>query len=129
MPLEIKEINHVSLWVSNVSQSVNFYKNMLGLEQLQNRPAFDFDGAWFALGERQQLHILEGRTGETNHSHSRRNHFALEVESLAAAEAFLKNQNISYIGPKPRPDGVMQIFIQDPDGYWLELTELSKNKN
>jgi hypothetical protein len=28
------------------------------------------------------------------------------------------------MGPKQRPDGMWQIFIQDPDGHYIELTEL-----
>ncbi|MFN0048181.1 MAG: VOC family protein [Cytophagales bacterium] len=122
--LNIVEINHVSIWVKSVPESVNFYANVLEMRQLHIRPNFDFEGAWFAIGERQQLHILEGRNDEVSHSSSRRNHFALQVRSIEEAEDFLKTKNIAYKGPKARPDGVMQIFIQDPDGYWIEFTEL-----
>ncbi len=122
--LSIIEINHVSLWVKDVPISINFYKNILGLSQLASRPNFDFQGAWFALGNRQQLHILEGRTEDVSHSHSRRNHFAVQVESLQAVAVFLQSKDIIFIGPKARPDGIMQVFIQDPDGYWIEFTEI-----
>lgn len=123
MGIKIVGINHVSLWVKDVQKSIDFYHGKLGFPLIP-RPAFDFNGAWFAIGDTQQLHILEGRYIDTAHSHSRRNHFAVEVENLTYTEAFLRKCNITYIGPKPRPDGVMQIFIQDPDGYWVEFTQL-----
>jgi len=121
--MQIIEINHVSLWVKDVAQSIHFYKNVLELQQLDSRPQFDFLGAWFALGVRQQLHILEGRTDQVFHSHSRRNHFALQVASLQEVELLLTTKKIAFIGPKARPDGVLQLFVEDPDGYWIEFTE------
>ncbi len=124
MGLGIIEINHVSLWVQDVPASIHFYKEVLELEHLSGRPAFNFAGAWFALGSHQQLHLIDGRTGDVSHSHSRKNHFAIQVKSLIEVETFLKTKNLSMIGPKARPDGVMQIFIQDPDGYWIEFTEI-----
>ena len=26
-------------------------------------------------------------------------------------------------GPEIRPDGVKQIYFQDPDGYWIEVDD------
>jgi lactoylglutathione lyase len=31
---------------------------------------------------------------------------------------------VNFMGPKQRPDGIWQIFVQDPDGHYIELTEL-----
>jgi lactoylglutathione lyase len=33
----------------------------------------------------------------------------------------LIQQKAIYRPPKPRPDGILQIFLQDPDEYWIEL--------
>jgi hypothetical protein len=30
--------------------------------------------------------------------------------------------------PQVRSDGVKQIFIQDPDGYWIEVNDSLKEK-
>ena len=123
MPLQVIELNHIALHVSDVKKSIIFYKEVLEFEQLSTRPAFDFDGAWFRLGQYQELHLIEGRDYEVN-SHSRKTHFALKVESAKEIEVFLKSKNLELVGPKPRPDGALQIFITDPDGYWIEFTEL-----
>ena len=123
MPLLITELNHIALHVSDVSKSIQFYKHILEFELLNTRPAFDFDGAWFRLGQCQELHLIEGRNYEVN-SHSRKTHFALKVLSIKATEDFLKSKNLAMVGPKLRPDGAWQIFITDPDGYWIEFTEI-----
>lgn len=120
--LTILELNHVALHVQDVDQSCRFYGDILGLPALP-RPAFDFPGAWFAFGPTQQLHLIGNRT-DAVHSHPRGNHFALKVASIAKTEAHLRARELNFIGPKQRPDGMWQIFLTDPDGHVLELTEL-----
>jgi lactoylglutathione lyase len=119
MNLAIKEINHVAIYVADVEKSVQFYEQVMGLQSLA-RPAFDFPGAWFRIGTDQELHLIGIRT-EPVVSGSRSNHFALEVFDLAAWETHLIQQKASYRPPKPRPDGILQLFVFDPDGYWIEL--------
>jgi lactoylglutathione lyase len=115
------ELNHVALHVADVGKSIYFYETILELEKLP-RPAFSFAGAWFRLGEKQELHLIAGRT-ETVSSHSRGNHFALSVADIKKIDAELSAKNYPYQKPKQRPDGVWQIFLQDPDGYYIEICE------
>lgn len=119
MNLRIKEINHVALYVADVAQSCHFYSNILQMNQLE-RPAFDFPGAWFQIGSYQELHLI-GVRSEQVVSGSRSNHFALEVEDLKAWESHLQSVKATFRPPKPRPDGIQQIFVVDPDEYWIEL--------
>ena len=117
-------LDHVALYVQDVARSVDFYGNILGWEVLP-RPAFDFPGAWFHLGNGQQLHLLGGRSGAIDPEAvgSRRNHFAVKVSDCEGVASYLKSKNLDFKGPKPRPDGVLQLFLQDPDGYWIEFNE------
>ena len=119
--MRVKELNHVAIQVENVEKSVFFYQNVMKLERLP-RPDFDFDGAWFALGNYQQLHIIEGRTSEVINAR-RGAHFALSVDSIEEFQKELDLNSIEYHPPKPRPDGVIQLFLVDPDGYYIELAE------
>ncbi|AEI50933.1 VOC family protein [Runella slithyformis] len=124
--LSIIGINHVALYVADVERSINFYKTIVGLTSLV-RPAFDFPGAWFRLGTTQELHLIGIRT-EVVVSGSRSNHFALEVDDLDAWEAHFKANAATYRPPKFRPDGVRQLFLQDPDGYWIEFFSVKGNQ-
>lgn len=117
--MKILELNHVAIVVSDVSRSCAFYRDVLQLASLP-RPAFDFPGAWFRLGTNQELHLIGGR-GETVVAGPRGNHFALQVQDLAAWERHLKGAGAGFQPKKQRPDGAWQIFLRDPDGHYIEL--------
>ena len=112
----------MALHVQNVEVSCRFYGDILNLPQIP-RPAFTFPGAWFSIGPVQQLHLIGERTQPVI-AEPRGNHFAMRVASIRAAEADLKAKNYLFTGPKQRPDGMWQIFMRDPDGHVVELTEL-----
>ncbi|OZI05296.1 glyoxalase [Siphonobacter sp. BAB-5385] len=122
--MNILELDHVALYVADAEQSIQFYRDVLELEPLP-RPAFDFPGAWFSLGGNKQLHLLGNRAEPLEETvlGSRKNHFAVKVADMEETEAFLRRKGLTFRGPKARPDGIRQIFLQDPDGYWLEFNE------
>ncbi len=117
--MKIVQLNHVALHVADVPRSVSFYRDVLQLESLP-RPAFSFPGAWFRLGEDQELHLIGERTAEVV-SHHRGNHFALMVDDIDAWEKHLGQQQAEHLPRKIRPDGAYQIFLKDPDGHYIEL--------
>ncbi len=117
-------LNHVALHVRDVPRSVDFYGKKLGLNQVP-RPDFDFPGAWFELEDGRQLHLIGG-LNVTVHSSNRGNHFAIEVASITETADFLRSRILKFMGPKKRVDGAHQIFIIDPDGYFVEFTELAE---
>ena len=120
--MKVKQLNHVALHVADVNKSVQFYRDVLGLPAM-DRPAFDFPGAWFRLGEDQELHLI-GDRDQPVHSHHRGGHLALEVDSLDEYERHLDENGAKRIPRKTRPDGAFQTFVQDPDGHWIELCML-----
>ena len=117
MAIKIHELNHVALHVSNLEASMEFYSNVIGLPLLP-RPAFNFPGAWYALGS-QELHLIyDENLDPTSRKH---HHFALLVDDAFEAKAELAAKGITeFKGLSPRPDGYMQLFFNDPDGYLIE---------
>ena len=120
--MQILDLNHVALHVSDVPESIRFYRDVVGLKA-KNRPDFNFKGAWFALGETRELHLLEGRSSPVP-SHHRAGHFAIEVDSVQEAARILSEKGLELHGPQTRPDGALQVFVVDPDGHWVEFTEI-----
>jgi catechol 2,3-dioxygenase-like lactoylglutathione lyase family enzyme len=118
MPLTIRELNHVLIRVRDLDAAIHFYGEILGLRRLP-RPDFDFPGAWFALGQ-QELHLAaHAQVPPPPRTH---HHFALWVEDPTAARAELEKKGWKDLrGPQRRPDGVMQLFVTDPEGYVIEL--------
>jgi catechol 2,3-dioxygenase-like lactoylglutathione lyase family enzyme len=117
--MRIKRLDHVALHVADLSQSMSFYGELLGLPPLP-RPEFDFAGAWYRIGDTHELHLIAGRELPV-HSHSRGTHFAMAVEDLSAWEAKLAEAEVTRTPLRVRPDGARQIFVCDPDGHWVEL--------
>jgi lactoylglutathione lyase len=119
--MKIHQLNHVAIHVADVERSRTFYRDMLQLESLP-RPAFDFPGAWFRLGENQELHLI-GRRGPVALMDGN-NHFALRVDDMAAWQKHLEQAGAEFRPMQQRPDGAWQIFLRDPDGHFIELFTL-----
>jgi catechol 2,3-dioxygenase-like lactoylglutathione lyase family enzyme len=117
--LQIVQLNHVALHVADVERSVAFYRDVLRLTPIA-RPAFSFPGAWFRLGQDQELHLI-GERREPVVSHNRGNHYALLVDNLDAWERHLVACRAPFAPRRLRPDGAEQIFVIDPDGHYVEL--------
>ena len=54
----VTKLLHASLLVSDTRRSVEFYRNILGLNPNQSRPDLGYPGAWLDIGE-QQIHLIE----------------------------------------------------------------------
>ncbi len=119
--LSVLELNHVALYVRDLDASVYFYGEVLGLPVLP-RPDFGFAGAWFALGS-QQLHLNVDTQNRDKERHSL--HVAFLVQDAAAAAQALQERGVALQrGPSLRPDGAVQVFLHDPDGYLLEIVSV-----
>lgn len=126
--IKVQHIDHVTLVVASVDASRRFYVDLLGMVEV-DRPAFDFSGAWFRAGA-TLIHLIEehdrsGPAGFPNgvlKKSSRNHHFAFEVEDAHAAAEHLKSTGMMLVDDaKERPDGAIQVFLQDPDGHVVEL--------
>jgi catechol 2,3-dioxygenase-like lactoylglutathione lyase family enzyme len=133
MSTEPAALHHVSLPVTDIERSRRFYREIVGLHEIE-RPPFDFPGAWFAVGAGQQLHLIVGeestfRAGKS--IDSRDIHFAVRVGSYAEAKAFLESNGYSTdaadddamklrASPKPTA-GFPQLYILDPDRNVIEI--------
>ena len=117
--MKILELNHVAIHVKDIEATCRFYADVLQLPRLP-RPAFTFPGAWLQLGAGQELHII-GERNEPVTAHNRGNHFALRVDDLDAWERRLDKLGIEHLPRKTRPDGILQLFLRDPDGHVVEL--------
>jgi len=113
------ELNHVAIHVEDMEKSCEFYENVLKLEPIP-RPAFAFPGAWYKLGEVQELHLI-GERDDPVFAKSRGNHWALMVDSMDEWEAHFTEIDYPYEARRTRPDGAYQMYVSDPDGHCIEL--------
>ena len=128
-PIRVKSLDHVTLVVKDLEASKQFYCGILGMDDVP-RPAFSFSGKWFQAGA-TQIHLIEehaesGPAGEIRRGEpsSRNHHHAFLVDDVLSAFETAKARNATVISePKSRPDGAVQLFLQDPDGYVVELCQ------
>ncbi len=124
----VKGIDHATLVVKDLERSRRFYVGVLGMREVP-RPAFSFAGLWFQAGSTQIHLILEyegsgpaGNQVPAEMRHSRSHHIAFAVSDATACLESLEGLQVPIVsGPKPRPDGYIQVFVTDPDGHVIEL--------
>jgi catechol 2,3-dioxygenase-like lactoylglutathione lyase family enzyme len=115
--LQVTQIDHVSVIVTNLERSRRFYRDLLGLREIAKPRTFDFSVLWFDLGN-QQLHLLLLPQAD---SVSPR-HFALRVKDVAAARAHFRQHGVAVAETTPIPL-CDRFFIHDPDGNRIEVIQ------
>lgn len=117
MLLDVAQIDHVSLVVTDLDRSREFYRDVLGLKEIRKPKTFDFKVIWFELGN-HQLHLLLRREPD---SISPR-HVALRVLDVPAARGYFRSRGIDIEETTeiPRCD---RFFIRDPDKNRIEIIQ------
>jgi lactoylglutathione lyase len=117
--------DHIALNVADAEASAAFYQRTF---DLQNVPTSLPNTRWMSLGNGLTLHLIGGRTVPV--SPNRVVHFALRTQDLDKTIAYFDAAGIAWSdftgkarSIQTRFDGVRQIFIQDPDGYWIEVSD------
>lgn len=119
--------NHAAFYVVDLKTSADFYRDVVGLKVIPE-PFHDGKHAWFEIGPKMALHLISG--AEKTLPKEKRTHLCLSVPSVDAFATRLAKAKVAYedlAGTKSavtrRPDGVNQIYFQDPDGNWIEIND------
>ncbi len=118
---QIMGIHHASLLVADTARALAFYRDLLGLAVIVERPDLGFPGAWLRVGA-QQIHLLElpnpdPVTGRPDHG-GRDRHLALHVQDLDGLAGRLEQAGIPYSRSR---SGRAALFCRDPDANALEF--------
>ncbi|MEG3659080.1 VOC family protein [Arenibacter palladensis] len=119
------KIDHSSLIVNNLDTTADFYSNILKLKEIPHpdkAPGF----RWFQVQGNSQLHLIYKDTVVMKKHKSM--HLCLSTPNLETFIKHLEDNDIEYEdwpGTKGavtlRTDGVRQIYLTDPEGYWIEV--------
>ena len=116
--------DHDALLVSDIETSARFYQDVLGLEEISNA-AVPSNKRWFKFSDDVELHLSQT---EDEVPKNKSIHMAITTQEIDEFIDFLDSKDIYYenwtgeeYSVRIRPDGVKQIYIRDPDGYWIEV--------
>ncbi len=127
---------HTMLRVGDLEKSLSFYTKVLGMKLLRKKdyPTGRFTLAFVGYGDEKQNTVLEltHNWDKTNYEIGQGyGHIAIGVKDIHATCAAITKEG----GHMTRPPGPMShgqtviAFLEDPDGYKIELIELIPGKN
>ncbi|HQT64437.1 MAG: lactoylglutathione lyase [Acidocella sp. 20-57-95] len=121
---------HTMIRVGDLDKSVNFYTNLLGMKELRRREVPDgkYTLVFVGYGHEPEHTVLElTYNWDTNHYDlgTGFGHLALGVPDIYATCEILRAAGVKISRePGPVKFGTTVIaFIEDPDGYKIELIE------
>ena len=122
---------HTMIRVTDLQQSLDFYTRLLGMRILRQKeyPDGKFTNTFIGYGTEESDTVIElTYNWDQREPYDKGNgwgHIALEVPDVYATCSALESEGV----PIPRPAGPMKhgtrviAFIEDPDGYKIELLE------
>jgi lactoylglutathione lyase len=123
-------INHTAIYVVDLKASLEFYKNVIGLDTVPE-PFHDGKHAWFKTGPSVTLHVIQGAAAKKDYYKNQ--HTCFSLPSVQKFITVLNSYKILYEDAKgnknaitTRVDGVKQLWLQDPDGYWIEINDATE---
>ena len=112
-------INHLTFSVSNLQQSIEFYKNVFDAKLLvkgEKLAYFDLNGIWLALNVEKDIPRNEIYQSYTHMS------FSITENEYPIMLKKLQDLNINVIESRPRhADEGNSIYFRDPDGHYFEF--------
>lgn len=121
------KITHIAVYVKDLKRSSDFYKNVFHFPEI-DEPFKDGLHTWLDIGNEISLHLIQAPWQPV--TINKINHVCFSVRDMDAFVQNLKNQGVEFEdwpGNKnkinTRPDGIKQIYVRDPDGYWIEIND------
>jgi len=120
-------LNHTAIFVRDIKATGFFYQEIIGLDTIPE-PFHDGKHIWLRTAPGVSLHVIAGATEKKDYFLNQ--HTCFSVESVDAFTEKLKKNNIWWQDVRgermkitTRVDGVKQLWLQDPDGYWIEIND------
>jgi catechol 2,3-dioxygenase-like lactoylglutathione lyase family enzyme len=115
-------INHVSIVVRDMAESIGFYEELFGAERVPTAKFPRGNVVWLTLGS-TQLHLFESDGGDDPTVH---HHYGIDVDDFDALYEKAKAMGVidsSAFGTPLRshPMGWVQLYLRDPAGNLIEV--------
>ena len=120
-------LNHTAIFVVDLKKSGDFYLNIIGLDSIPE-PFHDGRHLWLKTGEHAALHIIQGAPQSKEYYKNQHTCFSVPDFSMFVEKLRKASLKFEDVSGKPntyssRVDGIHQLWLQDPDGYWIEIND------
>jgi lactoylglutathione lyase len=126
---KVKKLLHTRYRVDDLPRTVQFYKDILGLQEVRRQKSPRGSELVFlkAPGSEELIELCHFPEGGPVKVQPDLTHLAFEVDSLDEFAQHLAKLGLKYSdGPHRKPDGGGIAFIDAPEGYEIELIQLAK---
>jgi lactoylglutathione lyase len=123
-----KKLLHTRYRVDNLERTVKFYRDVLGLEEVRRHKSPRGSELVFlkAPDSEELIELCHYPASGTVQVQTDLTHLAFEVDSLQDFGKHLQTLGLKYSdGPHLKPDGGGIAFIDAPEGYEIELIQMS----
>ena len=120
MNLKTNGIDHLNMEVTNLNESVEFYNQLFGFTVLKDQPE---ENSKIVGNEKVKLCLYET---EEFHGYTKKgfHHFGLHIKNFEDLMQKCRDMEIEiFYGGPLKWEKSTSIYIKDPNGYEIELTE------
>ena len=122
----LDSLDHITIITTKLKKTTDFYINILGMELDNNRPPFNFDGAWLSINNKPVVHIVVNNNHNTKNDKPTLDHVAFRVNDIELIKNNLNKHKVEYLEKKTPDNRIIQLFLTDPNGIKLELSKSIK---
>lgn len=122
-------LDHATFHVADIKKGAEFYQSLFQLRRVESA----VPGLIWLQENRSgfQIHLVPGRVVQVQDNQTV--HIAFAVPCFANFLEVLNERRVPWFDSKlqsssisrARSDGVQQIYLRDPDGYWIEVNDAS----
>ena len=116
--MDISGIHHITVEVNDLDQALDFYVDILGLDELDTPENIKEAGVrWIKFNDGSALHIIKNE----DCSAPELAHIALAIDDVTLWKEYLSNKGVEINAPKLNVYNAERFFVKDPSGNRIEL--------
>ena len=126
------KFDHQALPVNNLKITGDFYRDILGFEDILTLVGTKESHRWLANQEGKEIHLIF--SNEKIPKTPKQIHMAFSPVDFEKFIDHLKINNVVYTNYELevdtfqiRKDGIKQVWLRDPQGYWIEINSTNQN--
>ena len=117
------KLAHTMIRVRDLDRSLDFYTSFIGMREVRRKDLGDAELVFLAdENEHHHIELTHNKDGRDYELGSQFGHLAFFTDDLEAIVERVEAQGWDYRRSRPET-GSKYIFIQDPDGYDIEILQ------